>query len=160
MTPSLFYLCPSFDKMQSTFYSPRSFTALVNSTSMRSIPYRPREVSLRFDGAIAATWLQACKEHHTTISCDSSSMSALDVVSIDCKTREVCQSRTPMAYAALSYVWGSVKPAPPTQGLMPSNVSAVTAGAMKITLALGLRCVWVGQYCIDQDDAVIKAQNL
>lgn len=150
----------TFDWLQSSVDRIRSFTVLLDPTATQEMLYKPREVPLHFDSAIASEWLRACKEHHGETSCRSVSSPASEMLLINCTTREVCQYETTGAYAALSYVWGRVEQPPLTAGRVPLNTSAVIADAVTITLALGLNFIWIDQYCIDQNDDILRQRQI
>jgi hypothetical protein len=76
---------------------------------------------------------------------------------IDCETREIILAPPNCAFAALSYVWGNHKQPPPSSlGSLPSPAALVVEDAVAATLAIGLRYLWVDQYCIDKRDPETK----
>ncbi|KAK4168937.1 heterokaryon incompatibility protein-domain-containing protein [Cladorrhinum sp. PSN259] len=83
---------------------------------------------------------------------------------IDCETRHVITvDIASCRFVALSYVWGqgSQQPTPlSAKGELPHDVPRTINDAIKATQKLGLRYLWVDQYCIDQADIINKQQQI
>jgi MoaA/NifB/PqqE/SkfB family radical SAM enzyme len=67
---------------------------------------------------------------------------------LDCKTETVVECTELAEYVALSYVWGSSSNVEDKHQDLLSN--AVIKDAMRVTLQLGFRYIWVDQLCVDQ----------
>jgi hypothetical protein len=108
-----------------------------------------------------------------------------NLVVIHCETITLVVPAQYCEYSALSYVWGvstdstnymclpqPTKPVSPatenhvnpasttTQHQMPEKVSRVVYDAVIVTKRLGVRYLWIDRYCIDQQDASIKHQQI
>lgn len=105
-----------------------------------------------------------------------------NLVVIDCEANTLVVAAPDCDYLALSYVWGTSTdstdymclPQPtrrvsPTadnpvstvpQRQMPEKVPRVVYDAVIITKKLGFRYLWIDRYCIDQEDANIKHQQI
>jgi len=137
------------------------FMILQDLSTTQKLPYQPRKISSRFDGTLTSKWLQACKTHHAASSCVLASPVVVDITLIDCRTRELRESKTSEIYTALSYVWGTLENQSTSTGSkLPSDVPAVIMDAMAVTEALGLRYLWVDRYCIDQRDEAAKNRQI
>ncbi|KAF7952430.1 uncharacterized protein EAE97_001927 [Botrytis byssoidea] len=98
-------------------------------------------------------WMQnaipeCCKRHASCLSIHSLLVPGLLV--IDClagsSTLSIVSAPKPCQYIALSYVWGSAQDT-------GTEVAPVIKDAIKVTVKLGLRFLWVDKYCIPQDDS-------
>jgi hypothetical protein len=124
------------------------------------------------------------KEDHA--GCRPELMSNVDnLVVIDCETNTLVVAAQYCEYSALSYVWGvstdstnymclpqPTKPVSPAtenhvnpastaiQRQMPEKVPRVVYDAVIVTKRLGVRYLWIDRYCIDQQDASIKHQQI
>jgi hypothetical protein len=67
---------------------------------------------------------------------------------LDCKAETVVECTELAEYVALSYVWGSSSNVEDKHQDLLSN--AVIKDAMRVTLQLGFRYIWVDQLCVDQ----------
>ena len=100
-----------------------------------------------------------------------------NLIVIDCKTNTLVVAAPYCQYLALSYVWGistdstdymclpqPTRPINPastaTQRQMPEKVPRVVYDAVIVTKELGVRYLWIDRYCIDQQDASIKHQQI
>lgn len=104
---------------------------------------------------------------------------------LDCNEHVLVPASVGCEYLALSYVWGDStddkdhiglpSPDPSLTGtndldtstscstpsqLMPSKVPRVVHDAMVVTRKLGFRYLWIDRYCINQQDAGIKHQQI
>jgi len=76
---------------------------------------------------------------------------------IDCFTRRIVSLRSRDPYTTLSYVWGFAVPEKSDDSLhLPDKAPPVIEDAISLTKLLGLRYLWVDQYCIPQDDPQAK----
>jgi hypothetical protein len=119
-----------------------------------------RDVPPYFDGSVAREWLHNCQEYHSEYGCNSPRKISFETTLIDCTTREIHQHDGSQTYAALSYVWGGVAQPPIQDGKVPLNASTVVNDAIKVTQKIGLRYLWVDQYCVEQSDHNIKKLQL
>lgn len=74
---------------------------------------------------------------------------------IDCKSRCIVSVGHSVPYLALSYVWGSDLSVFQHFGdgsHMPEDIPQVVEDALKVTLHLKYRYLWIDRYCIPQDD--------
>jgi hypothetical protein len=106
---------------------------------------------ISFDHRQAETWIVGCRARHTE-SCSIPKRNEFKYKwLIDCETVQLCMSDEP--YVCLSYLWGKAGP-----GEIPSNldlaaqVPSTISDAIKVTLAIGMRYLWVDRYCIDQEN--------
>jgi hypothetical protein len=117
-----------------------------------------------FDADFAKLCIAYCRSNHGAEcnSKDFTSMNSLRV--IDCNVRKVVDAPNDCEYAALSYVWGSTAPAGvDSQGdkLHPlNNLPKVVTDSIDVTLQIGLRYLWVDQYCIDQSNTQMKHEQI
>jgi hypothetical protein len=108
------------------------------------------------DWKLLKTWINACEEHHrdTCISPGAIDFAGFEV--IDCKTREIRPARDGEEFAALSYVWGNwnAHQVLSKQAFLPDNLAEkVIEDALSCTANLGIPCLWVDRYCIDQEES-------
>jgi hypothetical protein len=99
-------------------------------------------------------WVLHCDSGHSYACKASDKLSLPNFRVIDCETREIMLAPQDCQYVALSYVWGTSKQSSPELlPLLPSPAVLVVEDALIATLSVGLRYLWVDQYCIDQTDA-------
>lgn len=132
--------------------------------------FSPRMVDKRFDPELITSWLSACDTHHPLCTASESRETAPDIHFINCHTRSVVLgSALPPdpEYVALSYVWGMkthTKAAPEASirpgDSLPEDIPAVIGDAIKVTLALGFKFLWVDKYCIDQKNQATKHKQI
>lgn len=85
---------------------------------------------------------------------------------MDCHTRTIVSGSRDIEYVALSYVWGSKISSPAhtiqrgTLGTVLAEVPRTIEDAILVTKLLGFRYIWVDMYCIDQEDAVDKHNQI
>ncbi|OTA64713.1 hypothetical protein K449DRAFT_327806, partial [Hypoxylon sp. EC38] len=71
---------------------------------------------------------------------------------LDCQSLEIVMAQSSDTYVALSYVWGKQQ----------DNISSIRdcpatiRDAIKVTVKIGYRYLWVDRYCIDQDHSAEK----
>jgi hypothetical protein len=111
-----------------------------------------REISQSVDFTLVMEWLQFCRRHHRD-DCVRRNMHLKESLQgfrlIDCNTKETVSRPWTETYAALSYVWGPVESG---EAAWPR----VVTHAILVTMALGIKYLWVDRYCIDQNDPVQK----
>lgn len=74
---------------------------------------------------------------------------------IDCETKEVVKASITTDFAALSYVWGA-----PSEAVSSTSWPKTVEDAVMVTKQLGLRYLWVDRYCIDQENAAEKHEQI
>lgn len=126
------------------------------------------------DFAAAKGWIACCREEHAQ-RCNPRTLPRVpNFRLIDCATRRIVQQRDQVPlYVALSYVWGPVGSGEKSKlkhgdNYLPQNgldigecVEAVVEDAIRVTLGLGYRFLWVDRYCIIQEgDGKVKEEQL
>jgi hypothetical protein len=101
------------------------------------------------------TWISKCHVNHNETCGTRGNAKVRSNRVIDCKQGILCNNGQP--YVCLSYVWGSGSlgvevPGENLSYALPQTIS----DAMTVTLALGLRYLWVDRYCVDQSNAEEK----
>ncbi|KAL0930903.1 tol protein [Colletotrichum truncatum] len=127
----------------------------------------PRIVAPQFNPRVVLEWLDCCAKHHPT--CYRGQGALSDMQLIDCESRSVVTvnslptDKAP-EYVALSYVWGkgtcSLLEFTDTGMSLPKSLPQVVEDAMKVTVALGFRYIWVDKYCINQHDSSKKHEQI
>ncbi|KAK2608010.1 hypothetical protein N8I77_006648 [Diaporthe amygdali] len=110
--------------------------------------------------------LSTCLREHSA--CGKPGGPHIAITLIDCETRELMNSTSSVSYVALSYVWGTnTQPKPLALGdggnkcFLAAEVSRVIEDAIVVTRDhLGIRYIWVDQYCINQGDPAVKARQI
>lgn len=120
-----------------------------------------RIIPRQFDPSIVQSWLEYCDSHHADLCSDVVGMPGLEV--IDCVSREILLAPSNALYVTLSYVWGQkievpledevVRTATGSRRFLPRAIPKVVEDAIKVTMVLGFRYLWVDKYCIDQKSA-------
>jgi hypothetical protein len=107
------------------------------------------------------SWLEFCDQHHLA-DCRMPKMDKIPFFwLIDCTTRLIIDAPEDAQYMALSYCWG-----PPTcsaresPSALPAVAELVIEDALKVTVALGIRYLWVDRYCNSQSDLSIQPTQL
>jgi hypothetical protein len=113
------------------------------------------------------TCIEGCRVFHTD-QCAATDESLLPSIInssgfrlVDCEAGIITKPPKEFEYVALSYVWGSVSSASAhdtklqsrLEDNLPSDLPNTIKDAMKITIQLGYRYLWVDKYCINQDPA-------
>lgn len=133
----------------------------------------PQIVPQAFEGSLAKAWLDICTRHHRTCRCSIKTRSQMPRTKlIDCTARKLINVgiwpfHRPR-YVALSYRWGLMpenkmeqdregcnEPSDPL-----SNLPLTIEDAISVTKSLGLRYLWVDQYCIDQNNSKQKQAQI
>lgn len=83
---------------------------------------------------------------------------------IDCEERQLV-ARTGIdlrniSYIAFSYVWGNVAGDEAEQATLPGRLPQTIEDAMQVTVRLGFRYLWCDRYCIRQQHASEKQQQI
>ncbi|KAH7092423.1 heterokaryon incompatibility protein-domain-containing protein [Paraphoma chrysanthemicola] len=83
---------------------------------------------------------------------------SIPLTCIDCNTNEIKHISNNDRYAALSYVWGATTGNISKQdyGHVLVHASQTIQDAMQVVRRLGIRYLWVDQYCVDQQNHDIK----
>jgi len=127
-----------------------------------SPPYRPLRPD-RVDLDMFREWLTDCMQYHGEV-CSPAAEGYYDDVFkfdsfrlIDCKTLQVIRASLDERYVALSYVWGEgVEPQHEPQQQFPNTIHDTIVVARE----LGFRYLWVDKYCIDQENASEKHDQI
>ena len=130
-----------------------------------------RSILRLFDPHIVQHWIQYCKLWHR---CSTEGGTQRPSKLIDCQLRSIGPPpdyATP--YTTLSYVWAQVHDVACTpsdgnteleslgqKGFLPAKLPTLIEDAIKVTLQLGFRYLWVDRYCIDQDDPDEKRNEI
>lgn len=136
-------------------------------------PRTPEIVPKVLDVSLAKSWLERCTRHHRACRCPISTRLQMPRTKlIDCMARKlITVGAWPLhrpRYAALSYRWG-VTPEPKIdqdrEGRNESkdslsNLPLTIEDAISVTKGLGLRYLWVDQYCIDQNNSKEKQAQI
>lgn len=130
--------------------------------------FAPQEVPACFNADRASGWLQYCKNNHNLL-CGRSKQSRVTtgLRLIDCTDRTVITAaQNNNTYVALSYVWGSSSDIDSrvryidNRCLLPQKLSSVISDAISVAQALGFQYLWVDKFCIDQDNAAAKHDQI
>lgn len=112
----------------------------------------------RADFNLIKSWMNGClSEHGCERSTRMSSTPNLHV--IDCHTRKVVPAPSGCDYTALSYVWGRSQTdvqLGDTLGILPKTIE----DAIEATRMLGYSFLWVDRYCIRQDNARHRMEQI
>lgn len=92
--------------------------------------------------------LAQCKTEHGH-TCEAKNRLPVEGLQVyNCLTRRLEKATTDTKYVALSYVWGSDRG---NSSQKPPEKCRTIRDAMKVTLRLGYKYIWVDQLCINQD---------
>lgn len=126
----------------------------------------PRSVPLYFDPSTVLGWVDHCSRHHHSL-CEKEAGSMVHGLQvINCRTLTVEEAQVNVPYTTLSYVWGAshkesrVRRVKGGKAVLPAILPQVVADSIKVTLALGYNHLWVDKYCIDQDNAETKHEQI
>ncbi|KUJ23570.1 HET-domain-containing protein [Mollisia scopiformis] len=139
---------------------------LVPSSISRMHDFRTSRLSPDSRAALwqARSWLETCSQSHPQCLLKQSSLPTrllcLDGSRVRVCTSKSLDSQEPPAYATLSHCWGSLKILQLTkenhpllvQGIPHAALCRTFQDAIQITLALGLRYIWIDSLCIVQND--------
>jgi hypothetical protein len=112
------------------------------------------------DFDIIREWIEYCEQSHPQ--CKPPLVVPLKL--INCQTRSLEYPLHHQPYCALSYVWGSFKSEHDENSssrlALPSSLPATIEDAIKTTLSLHLKYLWIDRYCINQHRDDEKAQEI
>lgn len=119
-----------------------------------------------FNATTASLWLENCKTKHS-FRCGGSTKSAVSGLRlIDCTTLTIREAESESPFVALSYVWGNPGNVDTTRRrtrngrLLRKRLSPVIIDAICVTKTLGFQYLWVDKFCIDQNDAATKHEQI
>lgn len=119
-----------------------------------------------FNAKTASLWLEHCKTKHS-FRCHGSTKSAVSGLRlIDCATLTIREAESESPFVALSYVWGNPGNVDITRRrtrngrLLRKRLSPVIIDAICVTKTLGFKYLWVDKFCIDQNDAATKHEQI
>ncbi|PYI08670.1 HET-domain-containing protein [Aspergillus sclerotiicarbonarius CBS 121057] len=108
-------------------------------------------------------WIADCQSHHGAQCTDHPTRPPFSLKVIDCQTRKILPLKPDWDYYALSYVWGPPRPedsaingAKTDKKTLPAHVHPAIEDAITVVKNLGGRYLWTDKYCINQDDAQEK----
>jgi hypothetical protein len=101
-----------------------------------------------------SNWLQHCTTQHEDKCSEALLRQSFVLQCIDCELMKVVKLPTGSRYLSLSYVWGATSVLETGEDL--SNIPLVVRDAIRVTLQLSFRFLWVDRYCINQQDATEK----
>ena len=111
-------------------------------------------------------WLGFCDAFHSS-TCGKAVYSdeVHSLQMIECSSRIVVDVSGPTRYIALSYVWGdsecqSTVVLGDSARALPFKTASTIEDAIVLTLALGVKYLWVDQFCIDQTNPQAKHQQI
>lgn len=128
--------------------------------------FAPQEVPAYFDAGRASGWLQYCQKNHKRLCGGLCSRVITGLRLIDCTALIITDAQSNSPYVALSYVWGRSSNIDSKvrhigkRCLLPERLSSVILDAISVTQALGFQYLWVDKFCIDQDDADAKHDQI
>jgi hypothetical protein len=154
---------PPGGALSAAFLAPSSLFASRNSAS----PLNRLNTHANFE--LMRSWVASCGqihgEHVPSGGFVSEELDFLRV--IDCDSRRIVHGDPGCGYVALSYVWGCGEaPYTPSDNpdldpaLLPETLPNVIEDAIQVVKALSLRYLWVDRYCIRQNDAFDKHNQI
>jgi len=118
-----------------------------------------RQVPPMADLGFLSDWIGFCSKNHGPTCPKTKGGKGAKRISgfrlLDCKTRSVMEASVNRAFVALSYVWGAPETAVDSIPWPP-----VVEDAIAVTKSLGYRYLWVDRYCINQNNAQEKHQQI
>lgn len=162
------YLVPQGSPMTHKFLADRmgrsgSLVLIESSTDPQAFGLQP--ISPSFDPSLVGSWLNYCTQYHRIL-CHSKPLPVHGVKVIDCATLQIKDYNGNTPYVSLSYVWGKSKnicgPVETIGGhkTLPQLLPPVIRDSIQVTKALGFRYLWVDKFCIDQDAADLKHDQI
>ncbi|KAI0847401.1 HET-domain-containing protein [Daldinia vernicosa] len=165
LTPALYHLC-----------KPKWSTDIRDSSNLIIVSYNPESpIQVSRPGQVFKYGFQRidpdtvsfqklqecvlyCHQNHADICTRPTLAPASRFRVIDCNHSKQIVVSAPMAckYAALSYVWGSN----PHGILLGNKYSQVVIDAIKVTISMKLRYLWVDRHCINQNDEADKSYQI
>ncbi|KXH27185.1 hypothetical protein CSIM01_12054 [Colletotrichum simmondsii] len=139
-------------------------TAILEPTQpLLDLPMQARVLrEERIDYGLVRSWIHLCKHHHDACRTSPDWQTLPHFKLIDCETRQIINTDPDIRYryVALSYVWGLAPPDKYTYPCLPDDLPPVIQDAMRATIKLGFRYIWIDRYCIWQDDATHKMSQV
>ncbi|KAK2042663.1 HET-domain-containing protein [Colletotrichum somersetense] len=116
----------------------------------------------RIDFGLIRSWIHLCEHNHDTCRNNPDWRTLPYFKLIDCGSRQIINTDPGKRYryVALSYVWGTAPPDKYTYPCLPDNLPPVIQDAMRATIKLGFRYIWIDRYCIWQDDLTHKMSQV
>ncbi|KAK1494290.1 hypothetical protein CCUS01_13705 [Colletotrichum cuscutae] len=116
----------------------------------------------RIDYGLVRSWIHLCENHHDACRTSPDWQTLPHFKLIDCEARQIINTdpATRYRYVALSYVWGVAPPDKYIYPCLPDDLPPVIQDAMRATIKLGFRYIWIDRYCIWQDDATHKMSQV
>jgi Heterokaryon incompatibility protein (HET) len=107
------------------------------------------------DFTIVKSWIDICKSSHGSICNSEQSSPFASYTFIDCSSRSIADVSGKHEYLALSYVWGRQEDQAPNNSTnrLAETLPQVIEDAIKATLSLGFRYLWVDRYCIRRESS-------
>jgi hypothetical protein len=127
--------------------------------------FSPQPISPSFDPNLVLSWLNYCTRHHRLL-CHPELLPVNGVKVIDCITLQIEDYVANTPYVSLSYVWGTSKdvfgPIETIRGrkTLPQLLPPVIRDSIQVTKALGYQYLWIDKFCIDQDAAELKHDQI
>ncbi|CAN9417017.1 unnamed protein product [Alternaria alternata] len=127
--------------------------------------FDPQLFSPSFDSNLVMSWLNYCTQNHRLL-CRFEPLPVHGVKVIDCTTLQIEDHNVNTPYVSLSYVWGKSKDAcGPVETIrgkktLPQRLSPVIRDSIQVTKTLGYRYLWIDKFCIDQDAAELKHDQI
>lgn len=114
-----------------------------------------RIVSPVFDRLLVRSWITYCQHHHKPL-CSRTGREVAGLCLLDYHSLQVKPAPKHAPYVALSYVWGypEMEEVPCKFGGIKSfgklvSIPNTLADAIRVTINLGFRYLWMDLYCID-----------
>lgn len=132
--------------------------------SILEIPLSSRklftETAINFP--LLKSWIDSCFDTHgSDCGKEFQKVKIEGLKLIDVETQCVVMAPNPeFEYAALSYVFGPTKPGDSVFGELLPTLPKTIKDSLDVTRNLGLKYLWVDRYCIRQDDALEKYDQI
>ncbi|KAH8635767.1 hypothetical protein IG631_11168 [Alternaria alternata] len=162
------FLVPHGSTMTQNFPIDRMYGSgsliLIDSSTDPQV-FDPQPISPSFDPGLVSSWLNYCTRYHRLL-CHSEPLPVHGVKIIDCATLQIKDHNGNTPYVSLSYVWGKSKdvcgPVETIVGhkTLPQLLPPVIRDSIQVTKALGFQYLWVDKFCIDQDAADLKHEQI
>ncbi|KXH50497.1 hypothetical protein CSAL01_08309 [Colletotrichum salicis] len=146
-----------------SLFSLASTAILEPPNSLLDLPMQGRTLrEEKIDYSLTRSWIHLCEHHHDTCRTSPDWQTLPHFKLIDCEFRRIINTNpnTRYRYVALSYVWGDAKPDKYTYPDLPDNLPPVIQDAMRTTIKLGFRYIWIDRYCIWQDNETHKMSQV
>ncbi|KAH7083422.1 heterokaryon incompatibility protein-domain-containing protein [Paraphoma chrysanthemicola] len=153
--------------LQSKFHEPAPHIIATDMTQDNAQSYLRKIYPRTLDIDLAKTWINECASQHRSLCNPPISARPKHITKfIDCEQRIVVTGSTECLYVALSYVWGHSSTAQsdvelePTYTELDRLLPQTIEDSIVLTKALGIKYLWVDRYCIDQNDAKSKHEQI